>query len=572
MSSKKRKKRKMIMNGDVKEIGATKVDVQFSSQISEKIWGHRFKDGQRGPEYTLEFLNIMAGTDYEFGNKFYARKKMEEFRKFVFEGSKEGSNSKDDISNYVKFDTNRKKDIINDLGIDFSDLEDLQSFFKNLTVQMTTSTGKMLNRSWYATMLFPLHESLLFFELRTNKQTKKTAFERNFFARGGELYYLMITYGTETDIELRKKIEARMKMIMRHNKSITGVVDRICEKLGDDYQVDLANPQNPATLIKDPSLEGIISNYESREYPNLPNNDLEIYHHFAKELNALLQLDIDLYELFGLLTSLICFQLHRYMLFQAEKENEEQNIYFIDCLDGQDSHVKRLAQDSHSKHETAIQKRFDSFTEARLNKLLPDDTAIEKLREWKGLARESQSKKEEDKYEAFLTDIEYKSVHSTKKKALIQAIKTPDEQQAIKMLKLKIIDFSREELTKKQLPITRTLARDGGFIITGPGIRTRYVLSDQFLCSLVYATLEEADKMDFHDFMKALYEKFNIVIGTEEAKRSGLYEREGVNLRSFENNEKKLRQKLKQNGLLQEYSDATALIRNPYMVKEGGVY
>ncbi|MCM3364225.1 hypothetical protein ACTQ5K_08770 [Niallia sp. Sow4_A1] len=562
----------MNMNGEVNEMEAAKENIQFSSQISEKIWGHRFKDGQRGPEYTLEFLNIMAGTEYEFGNKYYARKKMEEFRKFVFEGSKEGAKTKDDSSNYVEFDEKRKKDIIDDLGIDSSELEDLQSFFKNLTVQMTTSSGKMLNRSWYATMLFPLHESLLYFELRTNKQSKKTAFERNFFARGGELYYLMITYGTENDIELRKKIESRLKSIMRQNKSITGVVDRICENLGDDYKIDLKHPQNPATLIKDPSLEGIIPNYKTREYPKLPDNNLEIYHHFAVELNALLQLDIDLYELFGLLTSLICFQLHRYMLYQAEKESEQQNIYFIDCLDGQDSHVKRLAQDSHSKHETSIQKRFDAYTEVRLSKLLPEETAVEKLREWKEKAGQSQAKKEEDRYEEFLKQIEYKSVHGTKKKALIQAIQNPDEQQAIKMLKLKIIEFSRDELAKKQLPITRTLARDGGFITTGPGVRARYVLSDQFLCSLVYATLEQAEKMDFHDFMVELYERYNIVIGTEEAKRSGLYEREGVNLRSFENNEKKLRQKLKQNGLLQEYSDATALIRNPYMAKEGGVY
>ncbi|MEM1501940.1 hypothetical protein RG959_00825 [Domibacillus sp. 8LH] len=546
--------------------------VQFSSQISEKIWGHRFRAGQRGPEYTLEFLNIMAGTKYQFGQSYYERKRMEEFRKFVFEGAKEGAPKKDGTISHVTFEDEYKKEIQNHLGIDHSQLDDLQMFFKNLAIQMTTPTGKMLDRSWYATMLFPLHESLLFFELRQDKTKDKASFERNFFARGGELYYLMITFGTQEDLELRRSIEQRLREIMQQNESITGVVDKIREKIDEEYGANIENkkPRNPAVLIKDPSLSDIFNNYEKREYPYLPDHHLKLYSDFAKELDSLLKLKIDLYELFGLLTSLICFQLHRYMIYQAEKTNSQKNYYFIDCLDGHDPHIKRLAQDAFSRHETSIQKRFDSFTDLDIEQLLPEDKAIEMLKRWKEDARNSTADKDEKRYEKFFEDIKYTSVRDVKKKALIKVIETPDEQQAIKMLKLKIKEFSRDELKTKQLPITRTLARDGGFIALGVGVRGRYVLSDNFLCSLVYATLGDRKQMDFHEFMQELFDHSNIVIGTEEAKSSGIYEREGVNLRYFQHNENKLRQKLKQNGLLQEYSDATALITNPYKV--GGDY
>lgn len=64
---------------------------EFSSQLSAKIWGHRFKDGQRGPEYVLEFLNVLYGTDYQLNADCYFRNKSQNLRKFIFEGVKEGS-------------------------------------------------------------------------------------------------------------------------------------------------------------------------------------------------------------------------------------------------------------------------------------------------------------------------------------------------------------------------------------------------------------------------------------------------------------------------------------------------
>lgn len=539
--------------------------VKFSSQLAENIWGHRFKDGQRGNEYTLEFLNVMAGTDYKLGAHYYSRKKMTNFRSFVFEGSKEGAKNKDGSHNFVEFSNVEKEKLIQTLGIDEADLGDLQQFFRNLKIQITTPSGKEADRSWYASMLFPLHESLLFFELRTNKKTNSIAFERNFFARGGELYYLMLTYGTKDNLQLREEIELRLRDIMRQNKSVTDIVDRICENL-DDYSIKDKRNQNVAPLIKDKSLEGIISGWQEKEYPSLPieTESFTLFKDFAIELHALLHLDIDLYEMFSLLTSMISFQIHRYMIYRAEETNNVKNHYFFDCLDGQDIHIKRLAQDSYNAHERSVRESFESFMNEHLQGLIPKGHEIELLKKWKVAAKNSSEKKEIDRYEQFLIDINFNSAHAPKKKSLISAIEIIDENQAIKTLKNKIVNYSLDELTKKQLPIIRTLARDGGFVAMGTGIRSRYILTDTFLSSLVYATLGSQEKMEFHEFMEQLFNKFDIVIGTEEAKKSGIYEKEGVNLKYFHNNEKKLRQKLKQNGLLQEYSDATALIQNPY--------
>jgi hypothetical protein len=54
-----------------------------------------------------------------------------------------------------------------------------------------------------------------------------------------------------------------------------------------------------------------------------------------------------------------------------------------------------------------------------------------------------------------------------------------------------------------------------------------------------------------------------------QARESALYDRSKVNIRHYQKNELALREKLRKNGLLVEYSDATAMIRNPYEMAEG---
>ena len=539
--------------------------VSFSSKIGAEIWGHRFKDGQRGPEYTLEFLNVMAGTGFSLQRKYYNRRKMIEFRQFVFEGEKEGSKG------HIAVFDNEKKDVIREkLGINEKQLEDLQVFFKNLTIPLTTPMGKPVDRSWYAQMMYPLHESLLYTEIRVNRDKGKSKnptynYERNFFARGGELYYLMLHYGTVDNKELREEIEKNMKRLLSNSSGLITVVNQINEAF-EEYaftETGTSTKDQPAPLIKDSELEDIISGWEKSEHPLLPSTKLPLYREFAEELNALLTLKIDVYEMFDILTSLITFQLHRYMIYQAEQIVQEKTHYFIDCFEGQNKSIKFLAQDSYRIHESVVGEAYKTFVEERVAEVFPEDQADEKIQAWKQSFNGDQKTKVAG-YTSFFEDLNLNSLHTPKKKKLIEALETSNINKAKKMLRLRIIELYMEDLSKSQLPIMKTLARDGQFIISGKGAKARYVLHDNILSALVYATLNGEITLPYDDFLHRLYEKYQIIIGENAAKISGLYSKEGINLSHFRSNEKKMRQKLKQNGLLQEYSDATALIRNPY--------
>lgn len=534
--------------------------MNFSSKIGAEIWGHRFKDGQRGPEYTLEFLNVFAGTGFSLEKKYYDRRKMIEFRQFVYEGEKEGSKG-----HIAMFDDKKKEVIRNKLGVNEKQLEDLQVFFKNLTIPLMTPMGKPVDRSWYAQMMYPLHESLLFTEVRVNRDkgnlnNLSINYERNFFARGGELYYLMLHYGTLNNSDLRVSIEKNMKKLLSSSSGVIAVINQINEAFGE-YSV--SSKDQPAPLIKDSELSEVISGWEKSEYPVLPNVDLQLYKEFAEELNALLMLKIDIYEMFDILTSLITFQLHRYMIYQSEQIVDEDTHYFIDCLEGQNKSIKFLAQDSYRIHEAVVGEAYKTFVEERVLEVFPEEKAEEKIHNWRSEFDDSEQEKIKGYY-LFFEELNFQNLHAQKKKKLIEALETQDIERARKMLKLRIVELYMEDLSKTQIPIMKTLARDGQFIISGKGSKPRYVLHDNVLSALVYATLNGESTLPYDDFLNELYKKYRIIIGEDAAKKSGLYSKEGINLSHFRSNEKKMRQKLKQNGLLQEYSDATALITNPY--------
>lgn len=538
----------------------------FSSKIGAEIWGHRFKNGQRGPEYTLEFLNVFSGTGFSLERKYYDRRKMIEFRQFVYEGEKEGSEG-----HTAMFNDEKKEKIRNRLGVNEKQLEDLQVFFKNLTIPLMTPMGKPVDRSWYAQMMYPLHESLLFTEVRVirdknNSDNLSINYEKNFFARGGELYFLMLHYGTVDRPELRVNIEKNMKTLLSSSSGVIAVINQINEAFGE-YNVK--SKDQPAPLIKDPELEGIITGWNSNiDYPSLPNVDLQLYKEFAEEINALLMLKIDIYEMFDILTSLITFQLHRYMVYQSEQIIDEKTHYFIDCLEGQNKSIKFLAQDSYRLHETVIKEAYRTFVDKRLKKLFPEEEAENKIQHWKNEFESSDfdgsEKAKINGYSNFFGEFNFSDLQTVKKKKLIEALEIKDIKIAKKMLKLRIIEMYMEDLSKTQIPIMKTLARDGQFIISGKGSKARYVLHDNVLSALVYTILNGKSTLPYDDFLYELYKKYRIIIGEDAAKDSGLYSKEGINLSHFRSNEKKMRQKLKQNGLLQEYSDATALIINPY--------
>jgi hypothetical protein len=498
----------------------------FSATLASNIWGHRFMDGQKGPEYVLEFLNVLVGTSYNLHSSCYYRKKTAGFRQFVFEGDKEGS--KNDIVSL----TEEKKKILYSLMDEPEKIDVVREFFRNLEVPIYDGRGKEANRSWYAKSLYPIHESLLFFELRKNKES--ISFERNFFARGGELYFLMLAYGTANDEVLKGKIENKLRYLLQKNKSINSITKLFTEALDSEEK-----ETEPAPLRY----------HETREYPQLPDTEHYLFPKFAQELNKLLNLNIDIYEMFKLLTSLICFQLFRYM--QERAETDTSSLFFIDCMDGQSKQILKLSSESFIKNELKIKEKFESEFEKLFYRLLGN--IDENLSEWK--------RSPED----FLKVIGLKSLQHARKKRVIKSLESCSNPSEVSTKLFNVVkEVVGDQLKKHQLSIVRGIVRDGGIGGYRTGTKYRYFMSDDFLKTIVFSNIHPKQEMEFSEFIDLLYKKFGFVIGVKQAKESGLYGESRLNISYFQKNENFLREKLKQNGLLLEYSDATAMIHNPF--------
>jgi hypothetical protein len=498
----------------------------FSATLASTIWGHRFMDGQKGPEYVLEFLNVLVGTNYNLHSNGYYRRKTAGFRQFVFEGDKEGS--KNDI---VSLTVDQKK-VLYSLMEDPEKIDVVREFFRNLEVPLYDGRGKEANRSWYAKSLYPIHESLLFFELRKNKNS--ISFERNFFARGGELYFLMLAYGTQNEVLLKEKIETKMRLLLQKNQSINSITKLFTNALDADEK-----ETEPAPL----------KYHETREYPQLPVSDHFLFPKFAKEINNLLNLNIDIYEMFKLLTSLICFQLLRYM--QQRVEMNGRSLFFIDSMDGQSKQIQKLSSESFIKNELNVKEKFEVEFDNLFYKSLGDIEG--NLQYWKENPSE------------FLSVIGLKSLQQARKKRIFKTLEScKNIDDVSSKLFVVVKEDVGDQLKKHQLSIVRGIVRDGGIGGYRTGSKYRYFMSDDFLKTIVFCNIYPKQEMEFSEFIELLYKEYGFVIGEKQAKESGIYSKSRLNISYFQKNENYLREKLKQNGLLIEYSDATAMIHNPF--------
>jgi hypothetical protein len=509
---------------------------EFSTQLSAQIWGHRFKDGQKGPEYVLEFLNVLKGTNYDFAASNYSRVRSTGLRQFIFEGDKEGAKT-----GVVSLTTEQKESLY-ELVENKDELNVIRDFFRNLEIPLTDGTGKQANRSWYAKTLYPLHESLLFFELRTHSKgnEKSYSFERNFFARGGELYFLMLSYGTENNIELREKIQDRLKALLGKNKAIENIVSKISSRLNDERGSDLYPLRKEAE--------------SNREYPMLPVTDDVIYSEFAEEFYNLISLNIDIYELFELMTSLITFQLGRYMLKRAQLNVNDKMTLFFDCLDAQVGPIQKLSARSFSDNELLIKNKFEDFFSQTFNEKIPSENFVnQNLEGWHA------------EPESLIELLGLSRLSKVRKNKVAKVIQKCDSYDKVMNHLFNVVkDIVSDQLKKHQLSIVRGLTRDGGYGGYRRGSKYRYFMSDTFIQALVYANLEPGKQMEFHAFLEKVYLKYGFIIGELQAKEDGIYEKSKLNVSYFQRNEYALREKLRHNGLLIEYSDATAMIRNPY--------
>lgn len=247
-----------------KDENAEKIPPQ-KNILCRQIFGNRFMADQNLYEYLIEFLLIFVAAkkengvdgmfkfhDFDDSDFSYFVKPRIGLKRFIFYNySKKDKSIPEDkfalnqlwsaLSKKIDSgDDNEKKEII----------ESLQDFFYGYAVILK-------NRSWCAQAILPLCPELVFCEASPNLKFRKknvdwennpitidTKFEhkqRNFLARGGELYYLHLLQGLEKEPEKKGRLEFLLTNLMT---SETEKISKIANFIQGTWEESLEIPEN----------------------------------------------------------------------------------------------------------------------------------------------------------------------------------------------------------------------------------------------------------------------------------------------------------------------------------------
>lgn len=534
--------------------GKFDVNEQYPPEVM--VWGHRLREGQHWMEYLLEFLSVLAGYEYQFGRTGrYCVPSRLGLKRFVFYDEREKTQDprdqravmllKQELVKHVQANGHQPEEI----------LEQLRALLRSFSVIEA-------NRSWFAKSLFPVHEHFLLWEALRKGATKHVYradinvlrpqdlddgiefLPRNFFARGGELYYLMISAGTEQSPDLRQRLSNRLReLLVERNKTLGDLAQMIDEAwkglAGKNHQI---NPE-PGWL---------------------PDATCPLYRQFAEDIDHLLDNRLDALESLELLAHLIGLHIIIYIYHRAHPKNDDRIHSSGTCLEacrpevlidvpGDDDNriIRQVSASQLLRHEQWQRERirawFRSFAAEQAQHAAAHevvDLLIKHAERFVGKTRASARKIFDKRIDQF------RRQESTLNKDKI-----------IELYSQLMCEVTEDNFLDHFLPIHRRLGRAIGLIAPQRGPQPRFVLGDTLLKTLTMTIVKPNEQaISFGEFLDRLYQRYGIIIGPGEARQSALLERAGVNEGLFARNRERLLERMKFAGLATLYSDATAMV------------
>jgi hypothetical protein len=541
--------------------------------IAARIWGHRLRTGQHWIEYMLEFLSVLSGFEYQLGQGLpdrgghdgyrveYRIPKRLGLRRFVFYDEREKTRDSRD-SRAAATLRQQLHQLLTDVGgrADDDVLEQARSLLRSFSAVEE-------DRSWYAKSLFPVHEEFLLWEALRKGSTLReyqlpaddlplAALDqgvqfraRNFFARGGELYYLLISAGTEGNPERRERIGERLRGLLRGNNQALG---RLARSIDAAWSALVAEDNDTVT----------------GRLGWIPDPDCALYRAFAEDLDTFLDNDLDSLECLELLAHLIGFHIVSYIYHRAHPASHPEGHRFgsclhacrpdllIDLLGDQDGGIVRdraaslLREQDDRQLRRARELVADHVRERAEEAPLEGDQLLAHLEV--EVERHFGAAKTRAKGKLNRSVAELQARYETgnaDREALAQAY----SEQTFEALSA---DFRRNFLA-----VHRKVGRAIGLIAPRKGPQARYILGDTLLKTLVLAALPRGSApLPFGAFLDRLYDRYGIVVGTGEAAKSGLIDRLRINEEYYSRNREALLVRMQRAGLVTQYSDATALV------------
>lgn len=491
--------------------------------VDEHIWGHRLYDEQLPHLAVLEFLGVLGSnadnpliaTPEETVR--YRPQRQIRLRGLLFnnpyvESVRERAQSDEDKwkhwgALFAGDATGIGDDDMAYLRKAFASFDD---FAKSIELLRSSAFEARSNKRWSSKFVFPFGPDALYEDLRVDSGGASN--DRRFFARTGEILYLMLCRAKRGH-ELGQKLMERL--------------------------YDASAPMN--RLVKVLQGEPQLAQ-ESRPVGYLPFASHPRFDRLCDDWLAILARDMPIYDALEHLIASAGLNLLLYFLERAKAQAGDTDPVELVCeiVSRERTKVRALSGDSYQANQAlslravraAVEQiRLDDDWAAALASDDPQGECLQMMRAW------FQWPPTKDDEEADHT------------------LKTGDE------LVRELVEKAESRHEQHFGKIHAAWSRSIGLSSRRLSRRTRYAPNDRLLKTLVVAIVD--DRMQFDEFLQEARRRYGIVIGDAEGAR--LIRERQVDQEALSDNSANLEKRLMGLGLVRKLSDSCSFVENPFI-------
>lgn len=495
--------------------------------VDENIWGHRLYDEQLPHLTVLEFLGVLGsnldkplrpheglGGAVRFKPQRQVRLRGLLFNNPYVESIAESKLSDDEKWRhwFEKFDHGKtgNGDSASDVAYLRQSFGSFDDFAKAIELLRSSSFESRSNKRWSSKFVFPFGPDALYEDLQIDSKGNMSN-DRRFFARTGELLYLMLT-------RARRGAE-----------------------LGDLLAKRLFNPSAPMNRLAhalqgDPQFpeEARLSGY-------LPEEANPRFDRICEDWLAILSREMPIYDALEHLISITGLNMLLYFLERAKQiAGDDEPVEFVCEIVSRDGRkVRALSGDSYLVNqgypEKAVRAHIEGIRRERAwveaaSSAFPDAERVKLLRE----AFQWPPADDED-------DEGYLSL-------------SPDD------LVSRLVELALPRHAQHAGKIHASWSRAIGLSSRRLSRRYRYAPNDRLLKSIVIAIVD--DRMQFDEFLVEARRRYGLVIGDAEGAR--LVEAKLIDQVELSENRENLEARLVALGLVRRLSDSCSFVENPF--------
>jgi hypothetical protein len=495
--------------------------------VDEAIWGHRLYDEQTPWLTMLEFLGVLYAEHMQgralredvLNGLSYKPQQQLRLRNILFNNphiaTVVATDQSDDAmwSNWLRLMQESAGGLDNpdfrylrDRFGSFRDFESIVTFLQSSAIEGNS------NKRWSSKFVFPFGPHALYEDASIQGQGSSVSTDRRFFARTGEVLYIMLCRSIRVN-ELRERLISRF--------------------------FDVKTPYDG--LVRALQGEAQLARNE-RDGAYVPCKTHPAFDKLAEDWLAILDLEIPTHDALPHLVVMTGLHL---LLYQLERGSEVlqrgDRINFVcEIVSPKRSVVRDLSADSFQRNNALPQEAIERFVRK-----------IGETAEWKS-AVESQEPlvnamdlltKAFDLPEEFIENEEKRGSPSDLLETIVERANIRHKQHVGK--------------------IHGSWARLIGLSSRRASRRVRYAPTDRLLKTLVVCCVNE--HMEFKDFLAHLYERYGIIVGDHQAQEfisTGAADQE-----DFSDNARRLEARLASLGLLKRLSDSCAYVESPFKRK-----